>query len=130
MATQAPAHEPAETSTEETIDLIVVGAGFGGLGMAVHAARQGLRFLVLERADDVGGTWRDNIYPGVACDTQSHHYSFPSRRTPTGRAASPRERKSTPICVTRRNASAFCLASGSAAGSQSFASMRAQPSGT
>lgn len=76
MATQAPAHEPAETSTEETIDLIVVGAGFGGLGMAVHAARQGLRFLVLERADDVGGTWRDNIYPGVACDTQSHHYSF------------------------------------------------------
>ncbi len=76
MTAQAPARAPARTSAEETVDLIIVGAGFGGLGMAVHAARQGLRFLVLERAEDVGGTWRDNIYPGVACDTQSHHYSF------------------------------------------------------
>ncbi len=66
--------EPNEQ--EDVHDLIIIGAGFAGLGMAVRAARQGRRFLVLERADDVGGTWRDNVYPGVACDTQSHHYSF------------------------------------------------------
>lgn len=58
------------------LDLIVIGAGFGGIGMAARALRAGLRVLVLERADDLGGTWRDNIYPGCACDTQSHHYSY------------------------------------------------------
>lgn len=73
---RAASQVPPDPSAEETLDLVIIGAGFGGLGMAVHAARQKLRFLVLERAGDVGGTWRDNIYPGVACDTQSHHYSF------------------------------------------------------
>lgn len=74
MTAQPP---PAESAASAQVhDLIIIGAGFGGLGMAARAARQGLRFLVLERAGDVGGTWRDNIYPGVACDTQSHHYSF------------------------------------------------------
>jgi len=76
MTAQVSKGKPANTSSEEILDLIIIGSGFGGLGMAFHAARQGQRFLVLERADDVGGTWRDNIYPGVACDTQSHHYSF------------------------------------------------------
>lgn len=76
MTAQTSRSEPADASTEGIFDLIIVGAGFGGLCMAVHAARRNLRFLVLERAGDVGGTWRDNIYPGVACDTQSHHYSF------------------------------------------------------
>ena len=65
-------HEQAEP----TPDLIVIGAGFGGIGMAAQALRAGLKVLVLERAGDVGGTWRDNIYPGCACDTQSHHYSY------------------------------------------------------
>ncbi len=76
MTAQVSKGKPANTSSEAITDLLIIGSGFGGFGMAVHAARQGLRFLVLERADDVGGTWRDNIYPGVACDTQSHHYSF------------------------------------------------------
>lgn len=75
MATMSGAAAGTDTAGDE-LDLIIVGAGFGGLAMAVQAARAGLRFLVLERATDVGGTWRDNIYPGVACDTQSHHYSF------------------------------------------------------
>ncbi|KZY45971.1 hypothetical protein A3731_09940 [Roseovarius sp. HI0049] len=61
---------------DPSLDLIVIGAGFGGIGMAARALRAGLRVLVLERANGLGGTWRDNIYPGCACDTQSHHYSF------------------------------------------------------
>jgi cation diffusion facilitator CzcD-associated flavoprotein CzcO len=58
-------------------DVVVVGAGFSGLAMARELRRRGHRdFLVLERADDVGGVWRDNTYPGCACDVPSHLYSF------------------------------------------------------
>ncbi|MBT0567243.1 NAD(P)/FAD-dependent oxidoreductase [Williamsia sp. CHRR-6] len=56
---------------------IVVGAGFGGLGMAVSLLRAGVRDVrILERGDDVGGCWRDNTYPGAACDVPSYLYSF------------------------------------------------------
>ena len=59
------------------VDVAVVGAGFAGIGMGVQLARRGREsFVVLERADDLGGTWRDNVYPGVACDVPSHLYSF------------------------------------------------------
>ena len=59
------------------LDVVVVGAGFAGLGAAIQLSRRGREsFVVLERADDVGGTWRDNTYPGVACDVPSHLYSF------------------------------------------------------
>ncbi len=55
----------------------VVGSGFAGLGMAVALKRSGIDdFVVLERADDLGGTWRDNTYPGCACDVPSQLYSF------------------------------------------------------
>jgi cation diffusion facilitator CzcD-associated flavoprotein CzcO len=55
----------------------VVGSGFAGLGMAIRLLRDGERdFVVLERAASVGGTWRDNTYPGCACDIPSHLYSF------------------------------------------------------
>jgi cation diffusion facilitator CzcD-associated flavoprotein CzcO len=55
----------------------VIGSGFGGLGAAVRLRREGITdFVVLERADSVGGTWRDNDYPGCACDVPSHLYSF------------------------------------------------------
>lgn len=58
-------------------DVIVVGAGFGGLGMAIELIRKNYgSFLILERASDVGGTWRDNVYPGCACDIPSMLYSF------------------------------------------------------
>jgi cation diffusion facilitator CzcD-associated flavoprotein CzcO len=54
-----------------------VGAGFAGLGMAIRLKQAGITdFAVLERADDLGGTWRDNSYPGCACDVPSHLYSF------------------------------------------------------
>ncbi|MBA83244.1 flavin-containing monooxygenase [Thalassobius sp. S69A] len=57
--------------------IIIVGAGFGGLGMAMKLKEHGMDdFVILERAEDVGGAWRDNTYPGVACDVPSHLYSF------------------------------------------------------
>ncbi|MCP5162217.1 MAG: NAD(P)/FAD-dependent oxidoreductase [Hahellaceae bacterium] len=58
-------------------DVVIVGAGFGGLCMAIKLLESGItNFVILEKGDDVGGTWRDNSYPGCACDVQSHLYSF------------------------------------------------------
>ncbi|MDH6182579.1 cation diffusion facilitator CzcD-associated flavoprotein CzcO [Microbacteriaceae bacterium SG_E_30_P1] len=59
------------------VRVAIVGAGFAGLGAAHELLRSGeSSFVVLERAASVGGTWRDNTYPGVACDVPSHLYSF------------------------------------------------------
>ncbi|WP_372408171.1 flavin-containing monooxygenase [Streptomyces luteireticuli] len=59
------------------VRVAVIGSGFGGLGAAVRLRREGVTdFVVLERAGAVGGTWRDNTYPGCACDVPSHLYSF------------------------------------------------------
>ncbi|MDT5070299.1 MAG: hypothetical protein QOK02_6454 [Mycobacterium sp.] len=55
---------------------LIIGSGFSGLGMAIALQRQGVDFLILEKADEIGGTWRDNTYPGCACDIPSHMYSF------------------------------------------------------
>jgi cation diffusion facilitator CzcD-associated flavoprotein CzcO len=61
----------------EHVRVAVIGTGFGGLGAAVRLRREGVTdFVVLERAGGVGGTWRDNTYPGCACDVPSHLYSF------------------------------------------------------
>ncbi|MFF4532542.1 flavin-containing monooxygenase [Streptomyces sp. NPDC001407] len=61
----------------EHVRVAVIGSGFGGLGAAVRLRREGITdFVVLERAASVGGTWRDNTYPGCACDVPSHLYSF------------------------------------------------------
>ena len=57
--------------------IVIVGAGFAGLGMAIRLKQAGIEsFTVLEQAGDVGGTWRDNRYPGCACDVPSHLYSY------------------------------------------------------
>ena len=71
-------HDPLRS-----VDVIIVGTGFSGLGMGIQLARENNKsFVMLERADDVGGTWRDNTYPGAACDIQSHLYSFSFRPNP------------------------------------------------
>lgn len=58
-------------------DIAIIGAGFSGLGMAIRLKQAGIdSFTIYERADEVGGTWRDNHYPGAACDVASHLYSF------------------------------------------------------
>ena len=59
------------------LSVLIVGTGFSGLGMGIKLKEAGIdSFTILERANDVGGTWRDNNYPGCACDVQSHLYSF------------------------------------------------------
>jgi cation diffusion facilitator CzcD-associated flavoprotein CzcO len=61
----------------EQYEVAIIGAGFGGLGMAIKLLEQGIRdFVILEKGHEVGGTWRDNSYPGAACDVQSHFYSY------------------------------------------------------
>jgi cation diffusion facilitator CzcD-associated flavoprotein CzcO len=58
-------------------DVLIVGAGFSGLGIAIRLEEEGKRdYVVLERAEDVGGTWWANTYPGCRCDVPSHLYSF------------------------------------------------------
>ncbi|HET6502992.1 MAG TPA: NAD(P)/FAD-dependent oxidoreductase [Amycolatopsis sp.] len=59
------------------VEVLIVGAGFSGLGLAALLDRAGIRsFRILEAADDVGGTWRENTYPGCACDIPAPLYSF------------------------------------------------------
>lgn len=61
----------------EDLRVAIIGAGFGGLCAAIRLKQMGFdNFVLLEQARDVGGTWRDNRYPGAACDVQSHLYSF------------------------------------------------------
>ncbi|MBO0841284.1 MAG: NAD(P)/FAD-dependent oxidoreductase [Sciscionella sp.] len=63
--------------------VLIIGTGFSGLGMAIQLRKSGREdFLLLEKADDIGGTWRDNTYPGCACDIQSHMYSFSYEQNP------------------------------------------------
>ncbi|TDC53509.1 NAD(P)/FAD-dependent oxidoreductase [Actinomadura sp. KC345] len=60
-----------------THSAVIIGSGFGGIGMAIRLQQAGIRdVVVLEKAEGLGGTWRDNTYPGAACDVPSHLYSF------------------------------------------------------
>lgn len=59
------------------VDVLIIGAGFGGIGMGISLLNSGAAsFVIVEQGPDVGGTWRDNTYPGSACDTESHLYCF------------------------------------------------------
>jgi cation diffusion facilitator CzcD-associated flavoprotein CzcO len=65
------------------VDVAILGAGFSGLGMAIRLKKAGRSdFAVLEKASEVGGTWRDNIYPGCGCDVPSPLYSFSFAQNP------------------------------------------------
>lgn len=65
------------------VHVAIAGSGFGGLGTAIRLAEAGFHdYLVFERSNDVGGVWRDNTYPGCACDVESHLYSFSFARNP------------------------------------------------
>ncbi|CAE6849837.1 Baeyer-Villiger monooxygenase [Paraburkholderia domus] len=69
----AAPNAPAPVDT----DIAIIGSGFAGLGMAIRLRQAGMTdFIIAEKAGSVGGTWRDNHYPGCACDVQSHVYSF------------------------------------------------------
>ncbi len=63
--------------TSESVRVAVLGAGMSGICMGIQLRKHGIDdFVILEKADSVGGTWRENTYPGVACDVPSHVYSF------------------------------------------------------
>lgn len=63
--------------------ILIVGTGFAGLGMGIRLKQAGIDdFTLLEQASSVGGTWRDNHYPGAACDVESHLYSFSFEKNP------------------------------------------------
>ncbi len=76
------AHNASRSATSESTGVVrtrilIVGSGFAGLGMAIRFRKQGVDdFVIIESADDIGGTWRDNTYPGAACDVPTHMYSF------------------------------------------------------
>lgn len=73
----SPSSETATGGAIEQVEVMVIGTGFAGLAMASRLLTEGFSDLVvLERADDVGGTWRDNTYPGAGCDIPSHLYSL------------------------------------------------------
>jgi cation diffusion facilitator CzcD-associated flavoprotein CzcO len=68
---------PADAPLPAHVRVAIIGAGFGGIGAAIALQRAGhTDFVVLERAAALGGTWRDNTYPGCTCDVPSHLYSF------------------------------------------------------
>ncbi|HEY7983492.1 MAG TPA: NAD(P)/FAD-dependent oxidoreductase [Ktedonobacterales bacterium] len=77
-ATTSPAaSDAAAAGAAPDVRVAIVGAGFSGLGMAIRLLQRGIQdFVVLERGTEVGGTWRDNTYPGCACDVPAHLYSF------------------------------------------------------
>ena len=65
------------------VQIAIIGAGLSGLGMAIALRQEGIEdFVVLERASDLGGTWRDNSYPGCACDIASVLYSYSDDQNP------------------------------------------------
>ena len=61
---------------QKEFEVIVIGAGFAGIGAAIKLREANFEFLVLEKADEIGGVWRDNSYPDCACDIPSAFYSF------------------------------------------------------
>jgi len=70
-------NETINNNATPYLDVAVVGAGFGGIGLGIKLKQAGVdNFRIFEQASDVGGVWRDNIYPGAACDVPSHLYSF------------------------------------------------------
>ncbi|MCH4247426.1 MAG: NAD(P)/FAD-dependent oxidoreductase [Acinetobacter populi] len=65
------------SNTTRQTGIAIIGSGFGGLAMAIRLLQTGYTdFMILEKSNEVGGTWRENKYPGAACDVQSHMYSF------------------------------------------------------
>jgi cation diffusion facilitator CzcD-associated flavoprotein CzcO len=80
------------TVTQKTWEVAIVGAGFSGLAMAIRLEKAGRHdFVVLEEAAEVGGTWRENTYPGCACDIPSHLYSFSFEPNPNWSRQYPRQ---------------------------------------
>jgi len=69
--------------TSPDLPIAILGAGFAGIGTAIRLKQRGIHsFTIFERAHEIGGTWRDNTYPGAACDVPSHAYSLSFEQNP------------------------------------------------
>lgn len=68
--------------TNTHADVLVIGSGFSGIGAGIELKKNGYSFLILERENDLGGTWRDNRYPGIAVDITSFTYSYSFEQNP------------------------------------------------
>ena len=79
---------PHDDTEVEQFSVVVIGAGISGILAGIKLLDLGITsFVILERAGDLGGTWRDNTYPGVSCDVATHLYVYsflpnPSWRSP------------------------------------------------
>ena len=80
-------------TTSKYTDIAIIGSGFAGIGMAIQLKKAGRTdFVVVEQSAQIGGTWRDNTYPGAACDVESHLYSFSfARKTDWSQKYSPQD---------------------------------------
>jgi cation diffusion facilitator CzcD-associated flavoprotein CzcO len=89
----APARHASLGAMRRRLDVVIVGAGFGGIGMAIELRRHGFeQITILERASGLGGTWLYNSYPGCTCDVPSHLYSFSfAQRRDWSRLCSPQQ---------------------------------------
>jgi cation diffusion facilitator CzcD-associated flavoprotein CzcO len=90
-------HHPTQTATLDPppaassngagprhTQVAIVGSGFSGLGMGIRLKQSGRDdFIIFEKSEDIGGTWHDNTYPGIACDVPSNMYSFSFALNPT-----------------------------------------------
>src|SRR5512139_2449282 len=64
-------------TTRTSRRVLIIGSGFGGLGLAIRLKRAGIdTFTIVEKASSLGGTWRENTYPGAACDVASMLYCY------------------------------------------------------
>jgi cation diffusion facilitator CzcD-associated flavoprotein CzcO len=98
-------------SINKKLDVAVIGAGFAGIGAGIKLKQEGIEsFKIFERSNDVGGTWRDNNYPGCACDIPSNLYSYSFEPNPEwSRAFSPHNEIHDYLkhCVSKYNITAY-----------------------
>ncbi|MBV1686192.1 NAD(P)/FAD-dependent oxidoreductase [Novosphingobium sp. G106] len=78
-AKSVPWRKPVSREVMDRYHVLVIGSGYSGLAMAIKLKEAGIPFTVIEKNDDVGGTWYENSYPGVAVDTPNHFYSYSFR---------------------------------------------------
>ena len=68
---------------QKDLRIVIIGAGMAGILAAIRLLENKYKnFTLYEKADQVGGTWRDNSYPGLTCDVPSHHYTYSFGRNP------------------------------------------------
>jgi cation diffusion facilitator CzcD-associated flavoprotein CzcO len=105
------------------LNVAIVGAGMSGLCMAAKLQDAGIdTYTIFEAADEIGGTWRDNTYPGLHCDVPSRLYTYSFGRIPSGPTSYRRERRFSPISNKWRLNAAFVGISASARKSRPLSS--------